>query len=156
MLIPADTPGNHWGSGYAANMNGPHHLHCLNLLRKALFYNYEYYASQASNYSGLNIEPGKLHNQPFAEFTDAPLGIRAHVNHCVDSLREHIMCEADSGVSLYRWRDNAGGTTPDFARPKQCRNYESVRQFAERRQMLFEDNGKSLKTPLDVKLYEPQ
>lgn len=32
-----------YGGGYPANVEGLHHLHCLNLLRKSLAWNIEYY-----------------------------------------------------------------------------------------------------------------
>lgn len=32
-----------YGGGFPVNVEGLHHLHCLNLLRKALYYNYDYY-----------------------------------------------------------------------------------------------------------------
>ena len=32
-----------YGGGYVVNVEGMHHLHCLNLLRQALYYNYDYY-----------------------------------------------------------------------------------------------------------------
>lgn len=32
-----------YGGGYLAGVQGLHHLHCLNLLRQALWYNFEYY-----------------------------------------------------------------------------------------------------------------
>lgn len=32
-----------YGGGYPANVEGLHHLHCLNLLRKSLSWNIEYY-----------------------------------------------------------------------------------------------------------------
>ena len=35
-----------YGDGYPANVEGLHHLHCLNLLRQGLWYNYEYYNSR--------------------------------------------------------------------------------------------------------------
>lgn len=35
--------GAKYGGGYPANVEGLHHLHCLNLLRQALWYNFEYY-----------------------------------------------------------------------------------------------------------------
>ena len=33
------------GGGYPANIEGLHHLHCLNVLRMSLYYNYEHYSS---------------------------------------------------------------------------------------------------------------
>ncbi|KAH8422512.1 uncharacterized protein LDX57_000266 [Aspergillus melleus] len=35
-----------YGGGYPANVEGLHHLHCLNLLRQSLYYNYDYYHKQ--------------------------------------------------------------------------------------------------------------
>jgi hypothetical protein len=35
-----------YGGGYPANMEGLHHLHCLNLLRQGLVYNYDYYKAK--------------------------------------------------------------------------------------------------------------
>lgn len=32
-----------YGGGFPANVEGLHHLHCLNLLRKSLYYNFDYY-----------------------------------------------------------------------------------------------------------------
>jgi hypothetical protein len=32
-----------YGGGYPANVEGLHHLHCLNLVRQSLYYNYDYY-----------------------------------------------------------------------------------------------------------------
>ena len=82
-------------------MDALHQLHCLNLLRKALFFNHEYYSanSHASHPGGLG---------EFREFRDPLAYQRAHVNHCVDALRERIMCAADSDVLPYYWRDRQG------------------------------------------------
>lgn len=32
-----------YGGGYPASVEGLHHLHCLNLLRQTLWFNYDYY-----------------------------------------------------------------------------------------------------------------
>ncbi len=32
-----------YGGGFPANVEGLHHLHCLNLLRQTLWFNYDYY-----------------------------------------------------------------------------------------------------------------
>ena len=32
-----------YGGGFPANVEGLHHLHCLNLLRQALYFNFDYY-----------------------------------------------------------------------------------------------------------------
>jgi hypothetical protein len=45
-----------YGGGYPANVEGLHHLHCLNLLRKALWYNFEYYRAMGK---------GAFKNEPY-------------------------------------------------------------------------------------------
>jgi hypothetical protein len=35
-----------YGGGYPANVEGLHHLHCLNLLRQGLYFNYAYYQAR--------------------------------------------------------------------------------------------------------------
>ncbi|CAG8886326.1 unnamed protein product [Penicillium egyptiacum] len=35
-----------YGGGFPANVEGLHHLHCLNLLRQSLYYNYDYYHAE--------------------------------------------------------------------------------------------------------------
>jgi hypothetical protein len=35
-----------YGGGYPANVEGLHHLHCLNLLRKSLAWNFEHYREE--------------------------------------------------------------------------------------------------------------
>jgi hypothetical protein len=32
-----------YGGGFPANVEGLHHLHCLNLLRQSLYFNFDYY-----------------------------------------------------------------------------------------------------------------
>jgi hypothetical protein len=43
-LLPSQVQVNSkYGGGYPANVEGLHHLHCLNLVRQSIYYNYEYY-----------------------------------------------------------------------------------------------------------------
>jgi hypothetical protein len=45
-----------YGGGYPANVEGLHHLHCLNLLRQALWYNFDYYNAKGE---------GAFKNEPY-------------------------------------------------------------------------------------------
>ena len=143
VIVPAEAPGARGKAGYVADMDGLHQLHCLNLLRKSLFFNYEYYSSHSHP-----SHPGG--SGEFREFSNPPLHVRAHINHCVDALRERIMCAADSEVLPYYWRDMQGFTIPDFAVTRQCRSFESLRRWAEEHQL--EDWGWEyrLTTPEDA------
>lgn len=94
---------------YLANVQALHQLHCVDYLRQGLFYNYDYYRS--------------LHSIAMNETEDK---VTHHLAHCVDSLRQMIMCESDARIAPYL-RETL---KPDFAQPKRCRNFEALRRFA--------------------------
>ena len=50
-------------------------------------------------------------------------------DHCVDYLRNRLMCLSDMGLIPYFWYQNEGDLVGDMSRTFTCRNYESVRQF---------------------------
>jgi hypothetical protein len=52
-----------YGGGYPANVEGLHHLHCLNLLRQGLYFNYDYYSTKGTG-----------------AFSNAPNILRVHVS----------------------------------------------------------------------------
>jgi hypothetical protein len=69
-----------YGSGYHANIEGLHHLHCLNLLRQRLWYNYDYYHS---------LGEGAFKNEDYI--------VKFHMSHCLDIIRQQLMCTIDVG-----------------------------------------------------------
>ena len=60
------------------------------------------------------------------------------------------MCAADDEVLPYYWRDKEGFTVPDFAGVRQCRNFESLRDWAERHQLEPFGWSYRLTTPKDA------
>ena len=38
-----------YGGGFFVNVEGMHHLHCLNLVRQAAYFNYNYYKDQGKH-----------------------------------------------------------------------------------------------------------
>ncbi|KAF2502890.1 hypothetical protein BU16DRAFT_554922 [Lophium mytilinum] len=115
-----------YGGGFPANVEGLHHLHCLNLLRKALTWNYEYY-----------------HKQGEGPFTNSDYVIRYHVTHCLDVLRQQLMCTVDVGVLGQIWYHPEGYPMEpfvDFHTNHKCRNFEAVRAWAEKHQLPPEEN----------------
>jgi hypothetical protein len=108
-----------YGGGYPANIEGLHHLHCLNLLRQALYYNYDYY-----------------HALGAGAFSNADHVVRFHVTHCLDILRQQLMCAVDVGVlgQVWTFREDPSAFV-DFNTEHKCRDYEAVRKWAEERQL---------------------
>lgn len=108
-----------YGGGYPANVEGLHHLHCLNLLRQSLWYNYDYYHDR---------EEGAFKNDDFI--------VMLHVSHCLDILRQQLMCTVDVGVMGQVWiYPESPEAYVDFNTKHMCRNFEAVRRWAEERQM---------------------
>lgn len=110
---------------------GLHHLHCLNLLRKSLYYNYEYY-----------------HTLGKGAFKNNDTVVRSHVGHCLDILRQRLMCQPDIGVLGQIWYNKAKPQAyPDFNTLHKCKNYESIRQWAEEHQAPVNVAGDYLAAP---------
>ncbi|PMD25595.1 hypothetical protein NA56DRAFT_686143 [Hyaloscypha hepaticicola] len=87
-----------------------HQLHCLDLLRQA-------------NY--------KSHYAPLGGDTAAPVhDLTGHLDHCIDALRQFVMCQGDINVFAFRFPFNDGDPWPDYTTPRVCRNYESIRKWA--------------------------
>jgi len=108
-----------YGGGYPANVEGLHHLHCLNLLRQSLYYNFDYY-----------------HALGKGAFQNNDVVLKNHVTHCLDILRQQLMCGVDVGMLGQVWWDpKAPKSFVDFNTKHVCRNFDEIRQWAEERQL---------------------
>ncbi|CAM1510541.1 Fc.00g008760.m01.CDS01 [Cosmosporella sp. VM-42] len=105
------------GGGFLVNVEGMHHLHCLNLVRKSLYFNFDYYKKM------------KMH--AFQNDDDI---LHLHVTHCLDTIRQVLMCNVDTGVLGQVWvasdDPNDPIAFPDFNTRHVCKNYEDVRDWA--------------------------
>ncbi|KAF7187165.1 hypothetical protein HII31_11546 [Pseudocercospora fuligena] len=111
-----------YGGGFPANVEGLHQLHCVNLVRQALWYNIDYYRAKGE---------GAFKNEDHV--------VQKHVSHCLDIVRQQLMCTVDIGVLGQVWWQPKDKDVPeafvDFNTKHTCRNYEAVRQWAEERQL---------------------
>ncbi|CAK7568010.1 MAG: hypothetical protein SEPTF4163_005988 [Sporothrix epigloea] len=107
-----------YGGGFLVNVEGMHHLHCLNLVRQSLYYNYPYYKDMGKH-----------------AFQNSDDILQKHVSHCIDILRQVLMCNFDTGVLGQVWYDPASPSAfPDFHTTHVCKNYDALRQWAEQLQ----------------------
>lgn len=101
--------------GYRIGLEVFHQLHCLNMIRKATYPSYQ------DEYSG-------------GDFGVDPKQLRGHLDHCVEMLREGLMCQADVGVITFKMQKEGeeaeGEYRPDFANWHVCRDYEAIREWA--------------------------
>lgn len=104
MEIP---PSYGFGSSlYLAELDGQHHLHCLNTLRK-----YAYLPHYFPGYSST---------------LTMPIFHQNHLTHCLDVLRQQLLCTYSTGVTTYRWLRGQEIPQPDFSVQKQCKNLRQI------------------------------
>lgn len=110
-----------YGGGFVANVEGLHQLHCLNLLRKGLYYNFEHY-----------------HALGQGPFSNSDHVLKYHITHCLDIIRQSLMCSIDIGVLGQVWFQ-PDGLPPepyvDFNTRHKCRDFEAVRKWAKIHQL---------------------
>ncbi|KXT15679.1 hypothetical protein AC579_6139 [Pseudocercospora musae] len=115
---PGYAPGDIPYAGYPMSIEVMHKLHCLNLIRQATWFNHEYYRS--------------IHHRTWSGGHESADGVpletimKEHVGHCVDVLRQNLICDAD--IELIPYLKDRGNSN-DWARPKTCRNFGAVREF---------------------------
>lgn len=116
VRVPAEFGGN-----LAAGVEVFHQLHCLNLLRKTSHFNFDYYFKQGH-----------------VEFSDSSKMLKMHTAHCLDALRQSIMCKADVTPIPLVWvdhrpwmkeRDENPFSLPNFQNKHKCRNFDAVRTW---------------------------
>jgi hypothetical protein len=79
-----------YGGGYPANVEGLHHLHCLNLLRQSLKFNYDYYKEKGD---------GAFKNEEYV--------VKVHISKCLQYLVERGSIHLSKHVYhdfVYTWR----------------------------------------------------
>jgi hypothetical protein len=100
------------GGGYPVLFEFTHHLHCIDLIRQALVWNYDYYLARGSG-----------------AFINDPDVIKTHTYHCIDTLRQVIMCKPDLGVYGQYWIKSTNGTFVDFFTEHKCKNFDQIRDW---------------------------
>ncbi|KAJ9485798.1 hypothetical protein VN97_g7570 [Penicillium thymicola] len=81
-----------------------HQLHCLNMLRQGLRRDY------------------------YTEHDEEP-AYTIHMNHCLDYLRQAVMCNVDMTPLPVHWDEKEDRPLPDFEVEHTCRNFWKVRDW---------------------------
>lgn len=71
------------GNDYVGVLGAYHHLHCLNNIRRLL--SWDYYGPKLA---------GEKHLEGFS---------REHSDHCIDTIRQALMCHANTGLYTSEW-----------------------------------------------------
>lgn len=109
-----------------------HQLHCVDLLRKGSHWDYEYYRDRDIAVAAAGGRKG-----PFAGSEERG---RIHFSHCLDMIRQRIMCMADTELIGQVWVEDE--VTIMFSAQKKCRNYDDIRSWVVANQVQPNEDGK--------------
>ena len=98
-------PLNDGGGGYLAALDVHHELHCLNELRKQIY---------RDQYPDKHSKEKQLQ----------------HANHCIDILRQVLMCHGDVSIQVYDWIDDYRWPWPNFNTAHTCRKWDAINGWA--------------------------
>ncbi|KAF9893744.1 hypothetical protein FE257_009914 [Aspergillus nanangensis] len=105
---------------YVVGIDVFHQLHCLNQIRLKLW--------------GINHDhKPRTHRsteqkQPDDE-EDGRQGME-HLDHCVDSIRQSLMCSSDISVIIWQWHEPSQSVRPHANITHTCRDFEAIRNWA--------------------------
>jgi len=109
----------------------------------ALYYNYEHYSSLKKGIFVNEPAVAKLHVCKFPFLPYMVLWVLCAIRmtdkdsaHCLDVLRQQLMCQVDIGVLGQIWvHPEKPEPFVDFHTVHRCRDFEAIRKWAEERQM---------------------
>lgn len=124
--LPKDADFGYGERRWLAKFGHIHMIHCLNMVRK--FVHSEHY-----------FPHGKPKN----------LGL-IHVDHCIRSLLEGLMCHVDYGMYTYQWLEGEPSPEPDFQVNRQCRDYNALLQFSKQHRVDYDRRVQYVPRPVDA------
>jgi len=68
-------------------------------------------------------------NVPEGEDEDPDIG-RKHITHCIDTVRQALMCGADISVYTWQWHEELHSHINTVKNPHVCRNFDKIREWA--------------------------
>ncbi|PYI06043.1 hypothetical protein BO78DRAFT_316369, partial [Aspergillus sclerotiicarbonarius CBS 121057] len=105
---------------YVITLDVFHQMHCLDIVRMALYrdrYDKHFYFPNGT------VDYCKW----------------LHVDHCLDQVRQALVCNADVSVVHYAWSDTVQGNRPRVDNQHTCRNYTKILEWASTRSIEAQD-----------------
>lgn len=117
------------GSGYLIVLNVFHNLHCLDSIRKALYYFVDpKWTAEHNPY--VHMGDGGVDSMLRAIGKDVRI---THVDHCIDALRQHQMCAVGITPNVFKYNSKDFGIRAMANVMHECRDFGKVRHLAKRR-----------------------
>ncbi|KAF1365565.1 hypothetical protein EJ07DRAFT_95628, partial [Lizonia empirigonia] len=91
-----------------------HRLHCLDTIRKSFY---------LRRYNITLLRPdGTVNYLPWL-----------YVDHCIESIRQSLMCNADVTPMHYEWSDDIKSVVPKITVTHTCRDFEEIQKWTTNR-----------------------
>ncbi|TDZ31335.1 Oxidase ustYa [Colletotrichum spinosum] len=128
--VPVANAFGDYDGTYVVMLGVFHQLHCVtidgfpfrqNLLRKSLY-----------------------KDKPWPTDPDDPFSLM-HLEHCIDALRQAVMCSADVTPHPWVWKDGQNREVADVMHS--CRNFDAIRDWARPRDVFERGWNKSIRVP---------
>ncbi|KAG4438913.1 hypothetical protein IFR05_005593 [Cadophora sp. M221] len=136
--VPIPDGKGEYDGKYVVMLGVFHQLHCVNLLRKSLYQ-----------------EPPNSTSPRFSNSTTDPLSL-LHLEHCVDALRQAVMCSVDTTPHPWVWSEGEDGEVGQVKEVASiahtCRDFDSVREWARPRAPKFWNKFINVPDPLKMDL----
>ena len=94
------------GGGYLGQLSAYHHLHCLKKLREVVWHD--------------------LYNVSIPD-------LRGHADHCIDDIRQSLMCHPDLSVVTFYWHPEKRKPMPNFHLDQTCVDWDALDEWAAKR-----------------------
>ncbi|OQV01135.1 hypothetical protein CLAIMM_06542 [Cladophialophora immunda] len=101
---------------YFAQMDGQHSIHCLNALRMFAYFPYYF-------------------GHKWKSTAEMPVYQQNHLNHCVDMLRQNLMCSISTDIVTYEWVEANDTPQPNFSIEKVCRSRDVIWDWLQRHKL---------------------
>ncbi|KAL1696641.1 hypothetical protein GGG16DRAFT_108095 [Schizophyllum commune] len=95
--------------GYLGQLDVFHQLHCLNYLR-------------------MSLSPER-----YKPVIRADLLEYEHLNHCIDSIRQSLMCSSDISVNVWQWSEHYEFVAGRVNVAHSCRNFDKLKEWTRAR-----------------------
>jgi len=130
LLMPTAVYPHNADRKYMIELDVFHQLHCLNMIRKAL--RPDYYVPEID-------ENGEI-----------KLVGHTHITHCVETIRQSLMCAGDITTYTWQWDQELQTLRNHVSTPHSCRNFDKLRGWAvEHNGAVPFDNFRELNDSLD-------
>ncbi|KAG8422011.1 hypothetical protein J3459_010770 [Metarhizium acridum] len=96
---------------FLGTLAATHQIHCVDALRKGLWFHYEHYRAT---------------NDPLFIDKDPP---EEHLMHCVEMLRNAVMCFGDVSVITYNWKKGHDAPKGSFKSLHACQKWDKIEDW---------------------------